>query len=73
MSGKDDNTAIMVIGGLALLYFWSRSNPANVAAQQVALQDAAALQQQNIQTAANMQNVQTGANLIQNLVGDFAY
>ena len=72
MSGKDDNTVVMVLGGLALLYFWAKSNPSNVAAQQVALQDAAALQSQNITTAANMQNVQTGANLIQNLVSDFS-
>ena len=67
-----DNTALYVIGGLGLLYLVSKMSPTAVAAQQAALQNAAALQSQSIAANANVQNVQTGANLITNLANDFS-
>jgi hypothetical protein len=66
-----DNTLMWILGGAGLLWLVSKMSPASAAAQQVALQNAAALQSQAIATNAQNQNIQTGANLIQNLAQDF--
>lgn len=67
-----DNALIYVIGGLGLLYLIMRSTPTAIAAQNAALQSAAALQSQAISTQANESYANTAANLANELSSDFS-
>lgn len=67
-----DNTLLYVGGGLALLYLFMRSTPTAIAAQQNALNQAAALQSQAINANATQANINTGAQLLTNLANDFS-
>jgi hypothetical protein len=53
---KGDNTVLLVLGGLGLLWLISKSSPTAVAAQQQALASSANLQSQAISANQNIAN-----------------